>query len=291
MSEGTLYQWEAFFNDWFLLITAVFLGFELVRYVVIKKFSWALAGDAVTNFVTQAMYLVLSFFIYGAFYIAAFFYFYQFALFDIQISWATVLIAIVLADLVYYWEHRFMHRVGIAWATHTVHHSSPHFNISVAYRFGPMDAFWPVFFHVPLVLLGFNPFVVFFAEIFVQFYQILLHTEAIGKLPKPIEKVFNTPSHHRVHHGSNKEYHDKNYGGIFIIWDRLFGTFEEEKAKVNYGITQPVNSINPLTVFFHGFTRLWTQLKTARGIKSKLMLLLNPPGWSPNMVSPREISR
>ncbi len=281
MAEPALSEWEQFLSDWFFLIALAFLAFELVRYVVKKRFTWSLAADTATNFITLALYAGIGFLLYAALYVSAFFFLHQFAIWDIGISWATVIICVVLADLAYYWEHRFLHRVGIAWATHTVHHSSPNFNISVAYRFGPMDDFWPIVFHLPLVLVGFNPFVVFFAAMFVQLYQTALHTEAIGKLPRFIEAVMNTPSHHRVHHGANAEYIDKNYGGIFIIWDRMFGTFSEEKAEVVYGITTPVDSVNPFVVFFHGLVRLWRELRSTRGLGNKLAILMKPPGWTP----------
>ncbi len=156
---------EAYINDWFFVFALAFLAFEFIRYAIYKRLSWALLGDTVTNYITLAFFIGLTILFLGAFYVSAFYYAYQFAIFDIQINWIMVLICVVLADLAYYWEHRFMHRVNFAWATHTVHHSSPFFNISVAYRFGPMDSFWPVFFHLPLVVLGFNPIVVLFAEV------------------------------------------------------------------------------------------------------------------------------
>ena len=272
---------EVFIDDWFFLIALGFLVFELVRYYLYKKLSWTLIGDTLTNYATLAMFIGLTILFLGAFYIAAFTYVWQFAIFDIEVNWVTVLICIVLADLVYYWEHRLLHRVNIGWATHSVHHSSPFFNISVAYRFGPMDSFWPVLFHLPLVLLGFNPVVVLFAEVVVQVYQTALHTETVGKLPRPVEAVMNTPSHHRVHHGSNAEYLDKNYAGIFIIWDRMFGTFAEEKEAVTYGLTTPINSVNPLVAFLHGFYRLGRDVWSMPGLANKVGVLLNPPGWSP----------
>ncbi|MEM8652952.1 MAG: sterol desaturase family protein, partial [Pseudomonadota bacterium] len=256
ISAGYLECLENFVNDWFFVFALAFLAFEFVRYAIYKKLSWTLVGDTVTNYITLGFFIGLTILFLGAFYITTFYYAFQFAIFDIEINWVTVIICIVLADLAYYWEHRFMHRVNLAWATHTVHHSSPFFNISVAYRFGPMDSFWPVFFHLPLVLLGFNPIVVLFAEIMVQLYQTILHTESIRKLPRPIEWIMNTPSHHRVHHGSNPKYLDKNYGGIFIIWDRMFGTFEEEREEVVYGLVKPIESVNPFVAFLHGFYRL-----------------------------------
>jgi len=143
-----------------------FLAFEFIRYAFYKKLSWTLLGDTPTNYLTLAAFIGITVLLTGAFYLAAFYYAFQFAIFDIEINWITVAICLVLADLAYYWEHRFMHRVNIAWATHTVHHSSPFFNISVAYRFGPMDSLWPVIFHLPLVLLGFNPVIAFLHGIY-----------------------------------------------------------------------------------------------------------------------------
>lgn len=284
-------EWlEKFIDDWFFVIALGFLGFEFIRYAIYRKLSWTLVGDTLTNYVTLAFFIGLTILFLGAFYIATFYYAFQFAIFDIEVNWATVLICIVLADLAYYWEHRFMHRVNFAWATHTVHHSSPFFNISVAYRFGPMDSFWPVFFHLPLVVLGFNPITVLFAEVVVQVYQTALHTESVGKLPRPIEWIMNTPSHHRVHHGSNRKYLDKNYAGIFIIWDRMFGTFAEEKEEVVYGLTQPINSINPFIAFFHGFYRLARDTWKMKGISNKFGVLFGPPGWQPKKRAPHNKS-
>ena len=288
LTEDYLLWLEKFVDDWFFVFALAFLAFEFIRYAVYKKLSWRLVGDTVTNYITLAFFIGLTILFLGAFYVTAFYYTYQFALFDIEINWMTVLICIVLADLAYYWEHRFMHRVNLAWATHTVHHSSPFFNISVASRFGPLDSFWPVFFHLPIVLLGFNPIVVLFAEVIVQVYQTVLHNESIRKLPRPIEWIMNTPSHHRVHHGSNRQYLDKNYGGIFIIWDRLFGTFEEEDEKVVYGLVRPIDSINPFVAFLHGFYRLAKGVWEMPGFGNKLGVLFGPPGWKPKQSPPQK---
>ena len=286
VSAGYLEWLETFINDWFFVFALAFLAFEFVRYAIYKKLSWTLVGDTLTNYITLAFFIGLTILFLGAFYITTFYYAFQFAIFDIEINWLTVLTCVVLADLAYYWEHRFMHRVNLAWATHTVHHSSPFFNISVAYRFGPMDSFWPVFFHLPLVLLGFNPIVVLFAEIVVQVYQTILHTESIRKLPRPIEWMMNTPSHHRVHHGSNPKYLDKNYAGIFIIWDRMFGTFEEEQEEVVYGLVKPIESINPFVAFLHGFYRVGRDVWNMPGLRNKFGVLFGPPGWAPKADKP-----
>ncbi|MEM7281892.1 MAG: sterol desaturase family protein, partial [Pseudomonadota bacterium] len=138
--------------------------------------------------------------------------------------------------------------------------------------------------HFPLVLMGFHPLLVLGAEILVQAYQAILHTEAIPKLHRWIENIFNTPSHHRVHHGSNSQYCDKNYAGIFIVWDKMFGTFEPEEEKVVYGITKPLNSVNPLVVFFHGFPRLWSEVRKSRSIGEFFGYLFKPPGWEPGKI-------
>ena len=278
---GHISGWQTMLENYFFVASLLFLGFEFARYAWQKRLSWQLAGDALTNFITMAAFITITILI-GAAYVAVFYLVYEsLSLWQLPINGATIAAAIVLADLAYYWEHRFTHRVGIAWSSHTVHHSSPHFNLSVAYRFGPLDWLWPLPFYLPLAMLGFHPFLILFAEVLVQLYQTILHTEAIGRLPKPIERVMNTPSHHRVHHGANPEYLDKNYGGIFIIWDRLFGTFAKERAPVKYGLVTPIESINPLTVFFHGFTRLARKVTGSGRLMTGLSYITRPPDWSP----------
>ncbi len=285
ISEDEIQVWEAFLNDWFFVIALAFLGFELIRYGFLRKLSWKLMGDTLTNFITLGLFLGVTYFLLAAFYVGTYLYAHQFAVFDIPVNWATIGICIVLADLAYYWEHRFTHRVNIAWATHSVHHSSPFFNISVAYRFGPMDGVWPIFFHLPLVLLGFNPFLVFFAEVVVQLYQTALHTEVVKKLPKPVELIMNTPSHHRVHHGSNETYLDKNYAGIFIVWDRLFGTYAREDEDVVYGLTKPLSSVDPVTAFLHGFYRVGKKIVRMRSLSGVFGALFGPPDWEPKIAN------
>ena len=265
----------------FYLVIPFFI-LELIRYAVLKRLNWNILGDSIANVVTVMAFVMIEYLLGALLIYKLYFFVYEYmSLPHLPLNIVTVACCILLADFAYYWDHRVMHRIGIGWATHTVHHSSPHFNMSVAYRFGPLDAVFPVFFALPIVMLGFNPWMLLFVELFVQTFQAVLHTEVIGKLPRPIEYIFNTPSHHRVHHASNTQYLDKNYGGIFIIWDRWLGTFAEEKEKVVYGITEPINSINPFVVFFHGFTRLYRQISSAKGLKNKLNYLIKPPGWQP----------
>lgn len=270
------YEWS---NYWVFWASLGVLAIEGVRLLIKRKLNWNIIGDSITNFITLYAFYAIGYLAYATFYIAGYYYVsYYWSIAQLETNIWTICACILLADLTYYWEHRVMHRTGLGWATHTVHHSSPYFNISVAYRFGPLDGILPFFFHLPLAFLGFNPLLIFFSESVVQLYQTFLHTELVKKAPRPIEAIFNTPSHHRVHHGSNKQYHDKNYAGILIIWDRMFGTFEEEDEKVVYGITNPVNSVNPLNVFFHGLYRLALAVRNTPGFANKLRVLYKPPG-------------
>lgn len=279
-SEWDVYEWEIIIGEWSFYVALTFLAFELLRYFFKKKMTKNILGDTITNFVTLGMFIGINFALSGL-YIGVLYFFYEYFSFaQLPINAWTIAVCILLADIAYYWEHRATHRIGLGWATHTVHHSSPHFNISVAYRFGPLDGILPVFFHVPLAIIGFHPFLILFAEMMVQLFQTLLHTETVNKLPKPIEAVFNTPSHHRVHHGSNQQYIDKNYAGILIIWDKIFGTFEEENEKVVYGVVPPINSINPFHVFFHGIASIYGKVWRAKGLKNKMLYLIKPPGWA-----------
>ncbi|WP_299709428.1 sterol desaturase family protein [uncultured Tenacibaculum sp.] len=275
--------WFYIFNDLSLIyIILPFFVIELIRYAWQKRLNKELIFDSIANIITFGAFFLIEI-ILGLLAITKVYYwlYNNFSLPHLELNWITIISCILLADFAYYWEHRTMHRIGIGWATHTVHHSSPHFNMSVAYRFGPLDAIMPIVFSLPIVMLGFDPILVLLSEVFVQVFQTLLHTEIIGKLTKPIEFIFNTPSHHRVHHGSNKQYWDKNYAGILIIWDRIFGTFEPEVETVKYGISEPLNSTNPIKVFFHGITRLSKKMKSVNGFKNKFLVLIKPPDWLP----------
>jgi sterol desaturase/sphingolipid hydroxylase (fatty acid hydroxylase superfamily) len=183
-------------------------------------------------------------------------------------------------DLAYYVFHRVSHESRVFWASHVVHHSSQHYNLSTALRqtWVPMTylPFW-----LPLLLLGFEPWMVLLAQSWSLIYQFGLHTERIGKLPRPLEAVLNTPSHHRVHHGANEQYLDRNYGGILVIWDRLFGSFEPEGERVRYGLTKNLATFNPVRVAFHEYTALAHDLRAARSWRTRWNLLLRGPGYEP----------
>jgi sterol desaturase/sphingolipid hydroxylase (fatty acid hydroxylase superfamily) len=166
------------------------------------------------------------------------------------------------------------------WASHVIHHSSQHFNLSTALRqdWLPMMSvpFW-----IPLALIGFPPWAIILQQAISLVFQFGLHTERIGRLPAPVEFVFNTPSHHRVHHGANKGYLDRNYGGILIIWDRMFGTYREEDDQVVYGLTKNVNSFNPLRVATHEWSDMIADVRGAPDIRTKLGYIFRGPGWEP----------
>lgn len=196
---------------------------------------------------------------------------------DNPLTW----IALFLADdFAYYWYHRTHHEIRVFWASHVVHHSSERYNLSTALRqtWTPFSAlpFWLV-----LGFLGFAPWMILLQQSISLLYQFFIHTERIGKLWRPVEFVMNTPSHHRVHHGSNAQYLDKNYGGILIVWDRLFGTFEEEGERVRYGLTKNINTFNPLRVATHEYVAIWRDLRHAGSWSARLGHLFRGPGWSP----------
>jgi len=183
-------------------------------------------------------------------------------------------------DLAYYWFHRVSHENRVFWASHVVHHSSRHYNLSTALRqtWVPMTylPFW-----LPLLLVGFPPWMVLLAQSWSLIYQFGLHTERIGRLPRPIEAIFNTPSHHRVHHGANEQYLDRNYGGILIVWDRLFGSFVPEHDRVIYGLTKNIETFNPVRVAFGEYGALMRDLRAAPGWRLRLQIALRGPGWRP----------
>ncbi|WP_035726267.1 sterol desaturase family protein [Eisenibacter elegans] len=199
-------------------------------------------------------------------------------------SWLNFIILFIAWDFCYYWAHRMSHEINLMWSGHVVHHQSEDYNLSVALRQSWFQGIWTAPFYLPLAFVGFRPEDVVYVSGLNLIYQFWIHTEIVGKLG-PLEWVFSTPSHHRVHHGRNPEYIDKNHGGVFIIWDRMFGTFQEEKAKPVYGITTPVKSWNPVWVNFAHFKTIGQQLSEARSWQDKLKVLFYKPGWSAKMAA------
>ncbi len=199
-------------------------------------------------------------------------------LFDIQMSLGMFLVLMILQDFFYYWFHRASHRIRWMWAAHVVHHSSENMNFSTAFRQSlmyPLAGMW--LFWIPLVIIGFDPKWVVFVVLLNLGLQFFVHTQWIRSLG-PLEWVLNTPSHHRVHHGVNAQYIDKNYAGILIIWDRMFGTFEPEVEEVRYGISKPVNSFNPITVTFAEWKDMFRDLsRDDLTLMAKIKMIFSPP--------------
>lgn len=259
---------------YFLLI-----GIELLIQAFSKQNIYRL-NDAITNIscgitqqITGVFFKILT--------ITAYQFIYEnWALVNIPVTWWSVLILFFAVDFCYYWSHRMSHEVNLFWGGHVVHHQSEDYNFSVALRQGSFQVIWTFMFYLPLAVIGFDTLTFVLVSALVTVYQFWIHTETIGKLGW-FEWIFNTPSHHRVHHGRNPKYIDKNHAGMFIIWDRMFGTFQEEEEKPIYGITKPVNSWNPVWVNLQHYVDLWKSVKQTRRFSDTLKLLFYKPGWFP----------
>ena len=208
----------------------------------------------------------------------------QYKIIELPLTLAVILACFILDDLRYYLHHRIAHRCRWPWAMHIIHHSSRRYSLAVALRQGWTKHFTgTTVLKIPLVLVGFDPILVIFCGALNAVYQFFLHTETVHKLPKWFEAVFNTPSHHRVHHGKNPEYLDSNYAGTLIIWDKIFGTFvpENENAYPDYGLVKDFETFNPFKIFIHEY---WSILKdvfgSKRSLKDRLLYIVAPPGWS-----------
>ena len=197
-------------------------------------------------------------------------------LLNLGASKAAMPLAMVAWDLAYYWDHRLMHEVRLLWANHVAHHSSRRYNLSTALR-QPWAAPLTAYAFLPLPLLGFNFTQTRIAGQLNLLYQYWIHTEAIDRLPRLAERVLNTPSHHRVHHGANRQYIDKNYGGILIVWDRLFGTFEPELRKLKYGLTKNVSTYNPLRLAYQEFVDIAGDMRRGPGWRATSTAVFGPP--------------
>jgi len=211
--------------------------------------------------------------------LALHFYLYEFRLFDLSAIiplWGMWLLTFVLIDFVFYIYHRMSHRMRFLWAIHMSHHSSEEMNFAVSFRqawFGPISKI-PFFISLPLI--GLDPTIIAVAGVMSTLWGIVGHTQIVGKLG-PLEWVFNTPSHHRVHHGSNKQYIDKNYGNLLIIWDRMFGTFEPEREQVQFGLVNNVNTYNPVKITFMAWSSIWQDMKQSNSMNQILRAFFGPP--------------
>ncbi len=222
-------------------------------------------GNGIINFFLKILFLYLTIYIYNL------------VPWRIPFAWWTFIPCYLIFDLCSYWSHRISHQQRFWWATHVVHHSSENYNLTVSFRLSWVQNIKIIFF-LPVALLGFHPIIFFITSQVAVLFQFWVHTEYIRKLHPAIEYVFATPSNHRVHHGSQEKYINKNYGATFIFWDRIFGTYQKEEEQVLYGITSEVPSkINPLILNFHEYQEMWRDIKSTKSFKQKLFYIFGDP--------------
>jgi sterol desaturase/sphingolipid hydroxylase (fatty acid hydroxylase superfamily) len=212
--------------------------------------------------------------------LSLFYMLYNHRLFDIPMNAGSVIGLLVAQDFLYYWFHRGSHRIRWMWASHVTHHSSERMNLSTALRQSvtyPISGMWV--FWLPLAWIGFKPEHVVLVVAVSLGYQFFVHTEAVKKLPTWFEAIFNTPSHHRVHHARNPQYIDRNYAGVLIVWDKLFGTFVPEEAPCEYGITRQIHTSNPLVMMFHEWRDMWGDVFKPGPLWLRVKHLWAPPEW------------
>lgn len=249
------------------------------RWVLHKDYGWLVTGSNLVVAIGRLAVEAAAAAIVVTAYVAA----YNLRPFDIPMdrweSWVALFFAVEFA---YYWLHRFSHEIRWMWAQHSVHHSARQITLSVAYRLGWTSLIaGPWLFLIPVCWIGFDPRAVALMFAANLIYQFWLHTEAVPKLG-PLEWILNTPSHHRVHHAINPEYLDRNYGGVLIIWDRMFGTFareEEGKTRV-YGLVRQIDTLNPLKIVLAEWVAMYRDLRSARSLRDVIGFTLGPPGWT-----------
>ena len=230
-----------------------------------------LAGNVVVSLLTKGSFLLFNIYLY------------QFRLFtinDLMHVFFVVVLTFAAIDFIYYWFHRCSHRIKFLWAMHMNHHSSEEMNFVVSLRQAWFAPFAKVIFFMPLPLIGFDPLITVVVGIASTFWGVVGHTQWINKLG-PLEYIFVTPSHHRVHHGSNDQYIDKNFGNLLIIWDKFFGTFEPEDEKVIYGIKENVKTFNPFKITFMLWIKMYEESKSAVGFKEKFLSFFGTLEWKP----------
>ena len=278
MNAETLTELGSNIDDAFFIIGGFIFLIEIAEALFKGSLKGKKVGEMLVSASTQIPYLLVEILImtsaYGIFYILSA----SFVSWTLPYEWWVIVLAVIVADLTYYWEHRIAHEVRILWTQHAVHHSSRDLNIITGIRFGPLEGVWSLVAHIPMVFLGFPPELIFFGIIVVLAYQTWLHTELIGKLGW-LEAFLNTPSHHRVHHGSDDKYLDKNYGGILIIWDRIFGTFQVEEETPIYGLKRDFDSRNPVEVWFSEIPGLFKDIRSSRSVGDAFKYMFKHPGW------------
>ena len=272
--------------DLAMVLIPVFVAIAAVEILGIYYFKFKTLNDTKEWFLN--IFLGVASFpingLFGFITIAALYWAKGYQIYSFSFTLPTLIICFVLDDLRFYLHHRIVHRWRWGWGLHRVHHSSERFALDVGARQPWTKHFTgTMMLKVPLVLIGFDPIMVLFCGFINAYYQFMLHTQTIRKLPSWYEYIFNTPSHHRVHHGKNPKYLDSNYAGTLIIWDRMFGTFVKEDPDdlPDYGLVEPLNTYNPLRILFGEYWNIFKDVtKKNITIKQRFMYLFGPPGWS-----------
>ena len=262
--------------------SSLFLGLALlgILYDFIRKKRYSYK-EVKANLIIGAVNSLLNMTGYGMIFILTLWLSEQIAITKIPTNTYTWIMALILADFSYYWMHRIEHRVRFLWAIHAVHHSSTEFDLTTGLRLAWLESLFEWVFFVPMILLGFDLVQVVVSILLVVAYQTWIHTEHIKKLGW-LDKIVNTPANHRVHHGSNPHYIDKNFGGILMLWDKFFGTYQAEDEQVNYGLTKNIGTANPIKINFHEWQSLFKDISDAKTAKEKWLLLVKPPEWKLN---------
>src|SRR6478752_4015570 len=274
-------------EQWLILISTpvyiIIIGLELLLSHLQHKKSYTFR-DTLTNIYLMLLnggidlgFRIISLVVLNYFYVRAWI-----SIENVFLYW---LLLVLLEDFLYYWLHRFDHEIRLFWAVHVTHHSSQLMNFTVGFRSSVFQPLYRFFYFIPLALLGFQPLDIAFVYAATQIWGIFVHTELIHKMGW-LEYIMITPSHHRVHHGSNPKYLDKNMGMFLVIWDKLFGTFQPELSAetyqpIVYGLTKNMENPNAITVIFHEWKQIWLDM-TQKGIpfRTRLRYLFGPPGWS-----------
>lgn len=260
-------------------IYIIVIGSEILFSYIHNKQYYTTKGT-IANVYLSALNFGLELLVLGTC-LAILSWFYQYHFFEISnvyLYWGSLLL---VQDLIYYWLHRIDHYCRFFWAMHVTHHSSEEFNLTVGFRSSVFQPLYRFIYFIPLALACFKPVDIMFMYAATQIYGILIHTQTIHTLGF-LEWFMSTPSHHRVHHASNIRYLDKNMGMIFIIWDKLFGTFEEERAdeEVKYGLTENIKTHHPAKMLFHEWANIAIDFQKSSSLKDKIMYIIGPPGWS-----------
>lgn len=258
----------------FFILIGVELLVARLHHLELYRFS-----DAVSNISCGISQQVVGIFTKALTMLSYAYIYYNWRLLDIPNTWWTYILLFLGIDCLYYWFHRYSHEISLFWGTHVVHHQSEDYNLSVALRQSAFQSIISGAFYLPLAFLGFAPIPFMIINTLQTLYQFWIHTEAIDKMPKWFEYIFNTPSHHRVHHGRNPQYIDKNHGGTLIIFDRMFGTFQAEEEPVVYGVTKPLATWNPIWANIDFYKDLAKEFSNTKGFFNKFRLLIEKPGW------------